>query len=131
MTMYRVPRVLFFWQRAITIWWPWRREPRVYVPASYVGRNDLGVVEAHEAVHVKQWKRLGRFGFLREYITKAGRLDLEAEAFAASVKYWESLGVTMATGKLTMVDAYAKALSEHYGGLPEAQARTSILRWLA
>lgn len=123
---YPVPRLFWFWKRAITIWWPWRREPRVYVPR---GRSAaaIAVTEAHEAVHVRQWRKLGRIGFLRLYLTKRGRIELEAEAFAESVR------CRCTTGGIQSywIDHYAGAMARGYGGLSEPASRDAIVRHLA
>ena len=130
MTFYSVPRLFFFWHRAITLWWPWRAAPRIYIPRSRAPEY-IPATLAHESVHVAQWTRLGRVGFLRLYLTKRGRTELEAEAYAASVRYWRAVGVTLDTEGVPMADAYARAMSEEYGGLSEVEARAAIARFLA
>jgi hypothetical protein len=83
-----IPRWVPF-NRAITIWWPFTEEPTTYIPrARFKSQDRYKRTQVHEAVHVRQWKRLGRMGFLRRYLfDRRERLHLEAEAFAASVWY--------------------------------------------
>jgi hypothetical protein len=59
--------------------------------------NNLRLL-AHEFVHVAQYERLGREGFLQQYIQQIaahGYLDapFELEAEAKSVKAWHDAGV--------------------------------------
>ena len=84
---YRVIPNWTHWYRAF-VWWGWGPEPTIYVPAKRL--PSPGWVQrtlAHERVHVAQWQKYGRLGFLRRYfLSRKWRLELEAEAFAASVR---------------------------------------------
>lgn len=76
--------------RSMAIWWPWKKIPTVYIS---IRRGNPGDTEyertlVHELVHVKQWYDLGKFEFLLKYLTRKGRLNLEAEAFATNVVSW-------------------------------------------
>ena len=86
MAKYRVIPAWTHWHRAF-VWWGWGPEPVIYVPAKRLPYPDwIRLTLAHERVHVAQWKKHGRIGFLRRYLCRDQRLELEAEAFAASVK---------------------------------------------
>lgn len=121
MPEYRVRYVPWFipWHRAITIWWPLFRLVRVYLPRSY--RTDPQRREraiAHEIVHVDQWYEKGRWRFLREYMRPAGRLAIEAPAFAASCRWWYERDMTVLDRGGVLVPVlthYAEMLAEHYG----------------
>ena len=65
-----------------SVFWGFRKRPTIYVPRDRVVNEPLwlSLTIAHEVVHVRQWVELGRFGFLRRYLTKKGRLAAEAEA---------------------------------------------------
>ena len=122
-----IPWPFFFFKRAITIWWPWRKLPRIYIPPNYENAKPLGLVEAHEGVHVRQWQRLGRFGFLRRYITKRGRMELEVEAFAESAAWWVNEGASFAPTGQTWLVYYATAMSKKYGGLGYDACLTALI----
>ena len=78
------------WKRAFVWWWPFVKRPTTYIPS--VRRKDPDWVErtkAHEDVHVRQWLKWGRWGFVRRYFFDAEwRLHCEAEAFAQAVIWW-------------------------------------------
>jgi hypothetical protein len=103
------------WRRAVTIWWPLFKLPRVYIPSSR--RHDELRVErtrAHEVIHVDQWVRLGRWRFLRTYFRPEGRLQIEAEAFAASCEWWYDRGQGY-IGAEPVLTYYVRQLADHYG----------------
>ena len=112
--------------RSITIWWPFTKVPTIYLSNSRgtdVENADFKRTMTHELVHVKQWNALGKFKFLKKYITRKGRLEIEAEAFATNVKsWWESgiviLNVQYVPGlpfvELTVVDYYVNAIKNGY-----------------
>lgn len=123
---YVIPGIFWFWKRAITLWLPWWKKPRECIPAYYVNARDLGLVHAHESVHVAQWEHGGRTAlegpstnWLRvrmalRYLTPLGKLTLEAEAFAGSVRWHENLeGAPGIPGY--WVNYYAEALQRQYG----------------
>jgi hypothetical protein len=64
----------------MVIWWPWHRDPTMYLA------DDDPSTKAHEEGHVPQWLE-GRFRFLRRYITKQGRLHLEAPCTARRIYF--------------------------------------------
>lgn len=122
-------------KRARVIWWLWRRLPTVYIPR--VRRENeqwRARTLAHEIVHVEQWKRLGRWGFVRSYLSKRGRLALEGEAFAASCNWWWELGHQNVDsgGRLIPVLAYyTQALETKYRlGLGTVRCRAAIEKHL-
>lgn len=123
--MHSIPRWLS-WHRPITIWWPWRSAPRSYVPQVATG-DILQGIAAHENVHVAQWLALGRLGFLWKYAHATGRLELEAEAFAAEAAWWNALVGTEHWGDaLSTLDHFAAALYAEYGlgvSLEDCKAR--------
>jgi|GEM_PF-6826258 len=136
MKWYPIPKWIPF-KRGITLWWPWRREPRIYLPKSRT--SDPGRLERtldHEAVHCIQWRLLGRVRFAWRYLTsQKHRLELEAEAFAASVRWWPigtllKLGPGL-LGRVPPIHYYAHALSKGYRlkyGVSEC--REAIQRYL-
>ena len=125
---------LRFWRdgtRAITIWWPWRKVPRIYIPPGYAKVTNaadlIDMTLAHERVHITQWMKLGRIRFLLRYMTKAGRMDLEAQAYAATVRWLVSKG----TPQDLAVATYAQALADHYGSVGTTEeCRAAILKYI-
>ena len=113
------------WDRAITLWWLWRREPRIYVPYSYDTESRLLRCLYHEDGHPPQWKKRGRVGFLRTYFgSPEGQLRLEAPCFARNVAWWWAEGYAKVnhrtTGDLVGVDeAYARQMRETYNRIDE------------
>jgi len=110
-------------KRAMSVWWPWRNGPSIYMPTKRRGDEDLiSRTMRHELVHYGQWLSLGRIGFLRKYLTRKGRLDIEAEAYAASVRWYLERGqqtitiLTLAplTETFPVVIYYARALKRGY-----------------
>jgi hypothetical protein len=67
-----------------------------------ISGNDLRSTILHEGVHLEQMARLGCVAFDSVTATPEGRLELEAEAKAREVRYYESQGVPF-------VSAYAVA----------------------
>ena len=120
------------WKRAF-VWWGFAKQPTIYIPrkrksnAQWVDRTL-----AHERVHVLQWKKLGRVRFLRTYLGKHGRLDLEAEAFAESVRWMTSLWPgSRSYGQPYWFNRYANSLAKKYHLLYTVdECRTAIEGWL-
>lgn len=124
MTEYRIrwaPGWLpFVGGRAFVIWLPLTDHPWMCIPRSRRGDAlRLERTKAHEIVHVDQWKQLGRWGFVRRYFFSAdGKMELEAEAFAASCNWWYDRGhqhVGTGDALVPVLDYYAKQLYDHYG----------------
>lgn len=128
-------RYLRWWGRAITIWWPWHSQPTIYIPRKRLdNESHLERTMAHEMVHVEQWLALGRLRFLLRYLTRSGRLALEAEAFAASCKWWYDRGHTrLLRGwmRFPVLDHYAEMLRDHYWlWYPKERCKAAIQYWL-
>lgn len=82
--------------RSKAIWWPWRSGPTVYLSRSRgaAGTDSYERTLRHEMVHVRQWLVLGRCRFLLRYLTRRGRLALEAEAFRENLAWYAEHGIT-------------------------------------
>lgn len=124
MTVIPLPRLFFFWRRAITIWWPWRKEPRVYAPADRLADPiQRESIERHEAMHIPQWLELGCLGFPLKYVTRRGRLELEIPGFVESVR------VQVERGYRPSVATYAQLIKRGYWlwGISPKEIRDRLL----
>jgi len=105
--------ILNWWHLAITIWWPWRKYPRIYIPADkkktkYADISSHYQVMKHENIHVLQWLNTGRFKFLVRYVfNRKHRLEYECEAFCVDIYRWIQRGATLDE----MIDHYAEVLN--------------------
>ncbi len=128
-------------KRAMVVWWPWRKHPRIYVPLKRKG--DIDALERtldHERVHVTQWKEFGRLGFIRRYLRRRTRLHMEAEAYAMSVRWWLERGEQTITIQITrgltetfpVVIYYARALKRGYWlrGITQDDCAKAIRGWM-
>ena len=123
------------WKRAFVFWLPFTDHPWVCIPANR--KTDplrLERTRAHEIVHVEQWLRLGRWGFLKRYFG-SDKMELEAEAFAGSCTWWYQAGHTHVDTGGTLVPVLA-----HYAGqlwtyykhdASEKDCKDAIERYLA
>lgn len=118
-----LPRFLPF-GRAVTFWFPWNPTPRVYIPWAYDGTGKAARARLHEPIHYDQWLELGRFGFLRKYLTPRGCLELEAPAFATNV--WSRVFGGMNVSNA--IDSYTDVLKKSYPlwGIDRSEVRETL-----
>ena len=129
------PRVRYIprwvpWKRAFVFWWPFIKDPTVYVPCK---RKDIyswvDRTLAHEAVHVTQWRHYGRIGFMWRYLRPGWRFSLEAQAWAASVRW--AMQNRPGSQQRTWVFQFAEKLATGYGlKYPLERCRAAIEVWL-
>jgi len=111
--------------RSMAIWWPFKKIPTIYLSniRGEAGSEDYNRTLTHELVHVRQWYDLGRFKFLLKYITRKGRLELEAQAFATNIlSYWKQnifeFNVQYVPGlpmePISVLDHYVNILNRSY-----------------
>ncbi len=118
-------------RRAFVFWLPWWSRPTVYIPVGRKGNADwIALTLAHEQVHVRQWVKLGRIRFLSRYIRKAGRLQIEAEAFAESVRWHRQRG-SKPEGRFEPAYYYGSALANQYGlDISVREGKKAVEQWL-
>ena len=114
------------------VFWGFRSRPTIYVPQDRVSDTPwMSLTIAHEQIHVRQWVKLGRFGFLRRYITKKGRLAAEAEAYAASVEWYYAAPNRFNPVSFDPLKEKAYSLVNMYGlRISVSQAIEAIEAWL-
>lgn len=123
-------RLLPLFRRAF-VFHGFRRRPTIYIPASRASDNSwMSLTLAHEVIHVQQWTHLGRFGFLRRYLTKAGRLRLEAEAYAASVEWYHEQGTQFHPGDDPLRRKGTSLATLYRLDISIADAMKEIEKWL-
>jgi len=73
--------VIWWWVPFVSHKWGVTKVPTIYLKK---GVDEFTLI--HEMVHVEQWVEKGRWKFLREWLTKRGRLHIEAVGTAARIK---------------------------------------------
>ena len=119
------------WHRAFVFWLPFYHRPTIFIPAERKHNAEwMARTLAHEQVHVRQWKEIGRVRFLWRYIRKAGRARIEAEAFAESVRWHRQRGI-MPEGRFEPLYYYGSALANRYGlDISVADGMDAVQQWL-